>query len=322
MRIDQRFAGWGLFLVLAGSIPLAIRSGVLDPATVAETWRLWPVLLVAAGLGLLLRATPLAWVSGIISALVGGLIVGGLLGAGMGSIGGTCDPGAADTPFRTSSGTLGAGARVSATLDCGRLDLRTAADDAWNVAGSSENGSAPVIDAGSDRLVVRPVERGTGLAAATGRSVDWRIVVPETADRYAVTVNAGAAEVRIGGGSGALSGTVNAGSLVADLTGSRVRTLDLTVNAGSGSVTLPTATLSGSLTVNAGSIELCAPTAVGLRLTTRRNMLGSEDYADRGLVRDGETWTTTNWATASERITLETTANAGSFSLNPEEGCR
>ena len=47
----------------------------------------------------------------------------------------------------------------------------------------------------------------------------------------------------------------------------------------------------------------------------------SYDYAGHGLVQDGKTWTTPGYDSATVRIELDTNANAGSFSLDPEDGC-
>jgi hypothetical protein len=115
---------------------------------------------------------------------------------------------------------------------------------------------------------------------------------------------------------------VNAGSLVAALERSALRSVGVTVNAGSASLTFPDADVTGSLTVNAGSIELCVPSTTGLRIETKDGALGSNDFGERGLVRSGDAWISTNWEAATHRIALEATANAGSLSLNPEGGCR
>src|SRR4029079_17884090 len=55
MHLDRRLLGWGIFFVLLGAIPLAVRAGLLDRALVGQWPLLWPVLLIGWGLGLLLR---------------------------------------------------------------------------------------------------------------------------------------------------------------------------------------------------------------------------------------------------------------------------
>jgi hypothetical protein len=49
--------------------------------------------------------------------------------------------------------------------------------------------------------------------------------------------------------------------------------------------------------------------------------LGSNNFGDRGLVRNGDTWTRPGFETATQRIDLTASANLGSINLNPEAGC-
>ena len=51
------------------------------------------------------------------------------------------------------------------------------------------------------------------------------------------------------------------------------------------------------------------------------SLLATYDYADHGLVKAGTIWTTPGYDNASVQIDLRTSANAGSFELDPEGGC-
>ena len=69
MHIDRRLLGWGVFFILVGAIPLAVRGGFLDAEERVSSWpSLWPVLLIGWGLGLLLRRTPVEWIGGGVTA--------------------------------------------------------------------------------------------------------------------------------------------------------------------------------------------------------------------------------------------------------------
>ena len=57
MHIRRGFLGWGVFLILAGAIPLLVRSGYLDADQVGRLWQLWPLILVGIGVGLILGRT-------------------------------------------------------------------------------------------------------------------------------------------------------------------------------------------------------------------------------------------------------------------------
>lgn len=326
MRIDTRFVNWGLFFILAGAIPLAVREGLIGIDAVNGWWRLWPLLIVGAGVGILLRRTPGAFLGGLIAAVVFGVLVGGALAAGsafsIGDIG--CGSGTNGTPFASRSGDFGpSGGSVDLELSCGEMTATTAQGTTWTVAGTAPDGTAPVIESAADHLSLRSHRWGVALPAFTENREQWNLTLPSATSTLGATLNAGSGHVSLGGSSlASASATVNAGSLVLDLAGTRLRSISMTVNAGSASVNLPDASLTGSLTVNAGSISFCAPASVGLRLTTSDNLTGGDNFGNRGLTKSGHTWTSANWSTATNRIDLSTSANLGSFELNPEGGCR
>ena len=90
MRIDRSLLNWGVFLIALGGVPLAVQQGFTDSGIAGDLWRLWPLILVGFGLGLLLRWTPLAWLGGAIVAGTFGLIFGALIAGGITGISGAC----------------------------------------------------------------------------------------------------------------------------------------------------------------------------------------------------------------------------------------
>jgi hypothetical protein len=117
--------------------------------------------------------------------------------------------------------------------------------------------------------------------------------------------------------------SVNAGEARLDLSGARdTDTLSASANAGSLVLLLPVPgdTLRGEISVNAGSASICAPDGVALRFRSDES-LGSVNFGDRGLSRDGDTWSTPGFDDASNRIDLAVSANLGSITLDPEDGC-
>jgi hypothetical protein len=67
----------GVFLIAAGAMTLGAAVGVLDPAAVADTVAtLWPLAVIALGVGLVLRRTRAALGAGVLAALVPGLALG------------------------------------------------------------------------------------------------------------------------------------------------------------------------------------------------------------------------------------------------------
>lgn len=322
MRRERRFLGFGLFLITLGVVLLAVRQGWVPADVAARAWQLWPLLLVAGGLSLLLTGRPGAWLGGLAAAICLGVIVGGLIGAGgIPFIG--CGGRDAGTPFGGQTGDLASAARVSLTFQCGDLEVETGAGTHWSVAGSSGDGRAPVIDQTAAEVRISPA--GPTDIFGSSKSRDrWLVTLPtEPTIDLDVILNAGSGTADLSGADlRSVDFTLNAGSLTLDLrdaagTGS----LDGTVNAGSAIIRLPDLPLVGGMTVNAGSLVLCAPEAVGLRLNTGGGIVSSNDFEEQGLIERDDSWETPGFATAEIRITLDVQANAGSLSLNQSRSC-
>lgn len=72
----------GVFLLAAGAVTLLVVTGVVDPAAVTSAMIvLWPLAIIAIGLGLVLRRSPAALPAGIVAAMLPGLAFGGSVAA-------------------------------------------------------------------------------------------------------------------------------------------------------------------------------------------------------------------------------------------------
>ncbi len=322
MRIDRGMLGWGLFLIIAGGVPLAVRQGSLDAASMARAWELWPLLLIGAGLGLVLARTRAEPIGGIVVAATLGLMAGSFITGWTSPAGGAsvCGPGDR-APFADATGTLAQDARVRLEMDCGDLVVAAGTGDGWVVSGSTPGGGAPRITGGTTDLQVRPPDRPAGISAA---STQLHVGLPSTSRlTLDVRLNAGTTAVNLAGlqvPSATIA--VNAGSARLALAGAAMTgTLDATVNAGSLTVALPGTGLDGSVAVNAGSARLCVPENAAIRLRVGDGALGATSFDGFGLERDGSTWATPGFATHSTVIDLRITANLGSVSLAKEADC-
>ncbi len=328
MRINRSVLGWGVFFIVLGAVPLAVRAGLVDADTVRRAWQLWPLILVGIGLGLVLQRTKGAFIGGLIVALTFGLMAGGAIAGGFGPVAGfgTCGFGTgtgAGTPFAGQSGTLGGTSRVSVDLSCGELVAGSAAGSEWQLTGTSDDGTAPDLTTSGSRLEIRAPEH-RGLDMAHGSS--WHLTLPQDpVISLGVTVNAASARLDLAQAHlSDVSLSVNAGDVHANLSQALgVGDVSASVNAGSVSVSLPApeGTLSASLSANAGSIEVCIPAGTALRVRASDSPLGSNNFASQGLTRNGNTWTSAGFDSSAQRIELSTSANLGAITLNPESGC-
>jgi LiaF transmembrane domain len=325
MRIRRGLLGWGVFLILAGAIPLAVRAGYISNDDLSRYWSLWPLILIGIGVGLILSRTSFDFVGGLIVAATVGVMVGGLLSAGVSGFGGaSCGSTAATTAFPARDGTFGSTGDVEVRLDCGDLTVGVGQGSGWHLEGSDTHGTGPTLESDASTLDVRSRHEGGPSWLGFGDHDTWRLTVPATPRLgLDVQVNAGRGTIGLAGATlGEVGLQLNAGSATLDLGSvAAISTIDLQLNAGSLGVTLPNLSLTGSIQANAGSVKVCVPPEAGLRLHTGESIIASYDYAGHGLVQDGSTWTTPGFDSAPVKIDLETKANAGSFTLDPEGGC-
>ncbi len=323
MHVRRGALGWGVFLILAGSIPLLVRAGVLGDSQVRDLWTLWPMILIGLGIGLLLSRTRYGFLGGLIVAATFGLVVGGLLSGGFnGATAGACGSRQGASDFPSEIGTLTSGAAsIDIELDCGDVAIATAGGTAWTVAGQGRDGLGPRIEAEADRLAIDTTEGG-GLFGIFSTRSSWQVTLPtEPTMDLELDANAATADVDLAGARmGLVALGINAGSAIVDLGSvAGIGDLQIELTAGSAGITLPALDMRGTIQANAASIRLCVPPGVGLRIETGGSFAASYDFHD--LVQDGSVWTSPGFAEAPVRIDLQTDGTAASFTLDPEDGC-
>ncbi len=326
MRIHRDLAGWGVFFIVAGGIPLAVQTGLLLPAVLDRWWSFWPLILVGVGLGLIFARTSLEMLGGLIVSATLGLMAAGILTSGFGGIGdlpsGVCGSAGGGVPFEPRSGRFESDATVQIELACGQLELGTTDGESWTVEGVDDAGQGPLIKADGTTLEIGA--RDTDFSGFVGERDRWVVRLP-TSRRLDVqlTIDAGSAVADLGNARLAtVEVQLNAGQATVDLRDvTQVDGIDVGLNAGSLGLYLPAVSTTGSIEANAGSIRLCAPDGVALRLHVDDNLLSSYDYGSAGLIHVGDAWETAGYDTAVTRIELDTQANAGSFTLDPPDGC-
>ena len=325
MRIHRGFLGWGVFLILAGSIPLAVRAGYLSADQLRNVGGLWPLVLVGIGVGLILSRTRYGFVGGLIVAATFGVIVGGLLAGSVGGIDIGCGTGRGTTAFETRQGPLtAAAASIDIDLSCGDLDVAVAPGSNWRIEGTDRDGTGPNLAADNNSLRLSTRDANRGPFGALGERETWRVTLPDAPQLDTqLKVNAGSANVNLAGATiGRFETNLNAGSTTIDLSSVRqIGSVDVEVNAGSVGLTLPNLSLRGSIQVNAGSVKVCTAPSAGLRITTKESFISTYDFAGAGLTKNGSTWETPGFDGAAVKIELDAQANAGSISLNEAGGC-
>ena len=325
MSVDRRFLNWGIFFIALGMVPLLVQQGVVSRSLASDAWRLWPLVIVGIGIGLLLRRTPVEFAGGLVTAATFGIIFGGLLTVGpsldlVGCGTGTNHGGA--TTAGHASGSFGAVATTRIQLNCGSLDVSTVGGSTWSVAATDPQGGEAVVSHEAGSLDVRAPSGGPGwLPGGWNRS--WKVTLPaDPMIDLAVQLDAGSGTIDLSGAHlSRLDVQLNAADARVDLSGASVPDLSVHINAASGRIVLPRTPTAGSIEVNAGSASICTTGSAALRLVVNGS-LSSTDFGAAGLIQSGNTWTSPGFDTATDQIDLAVNANLGSVSLNPAGGCR
>ena len=319
MTVNRRFLYWGVFLVAAGAVALVAQTDAVDSDVLAQVLRLWPVVIIALGIGLLLRRTRFGLAGGMLAATMPGLLLGGLVVAAprMAPECGVVQP----ASFATRQGTFDGAASVDLTLACGDLSVTTAPGNGWQLQAGNTTGADATVGVSADRLSVTSSGQRRPFDFIRGGDV-WRLSLPvATTLDLAAEISAGRGRFDLAGAQlGNVRLAVNAGDARVDLAGATVAHLSMSVNAAAASLRLPTSSdFSADLSVNAGSLKVCAASELGLRIHNE-TVLASANYT--GLIRNGDVWESPGYSMANHHADVTITANIGSVDVNPMGGCQ
>ena len=326
MRVHRGLVFWGLALVTAGAMALAITQGYLDRAATSNLWRLWPLILVAIGVAIIAARTPFALLGSALAAITIGAIAGTAVALGPG-VAFFCGGGDDLATSVTRSGTFGDSATLEWNFNCASTEVSTTSGAGeWTVSYGTDS-AQPSVAGGSDSLSLH--SSGQGGFPGNDRE-HWVVTLPTpTVYHPDILVNGGSLTMDLGHGD--FQGfhlQTNAADVRMDLTEANASSafpgIDFHLNAGKLVIITNDsgASIEGNVEANAGSVILCAPANAPLRITASGTAFGTNlDNSD--LQRTGDTWESAAYANANpnQTITLTVRGNASSFDLNPEEGC-
>jgi hypothetical protein len=318
--VRRGFLNWGIFLICLGAVPLAVQLNVIDRDVATSLLRLWPLILIGIGLGIMLRFSRAAALGGIVVAATFGVLFGVFFTAGFPSFAAVCTGDSNGTPI-TRTGTATGNLELNVELTCGEMTIGRAPGGTWSVdvtAGSE----TPTIEASGALLRLRSVTSARWPFGTDTRET-WHVTVPtETSLSGNVTVNAAKVVATLGQGPvGSINVTYNAAEGRLDLAGAPAATLNGTLNASTIGVILPSGSFTANVTINASTLNLCSAADTGLRVTYE-DTLSSSNFASMGLTQSGKTWQSANYSTATSRAEIHISANVSTTNLNPAGGCQ
>ena len=320
MRVDRGRLNWGVFFIVLGAVPLAYHQGAVSAATLGDTWRLWPLIIVGIGLAFVLSRTPAFFLGGTVVAVCIGLVVGSAFAIGP-NIG--CGSDGHDARAVSQSGSFDGDSTVDLTLQCGSASIAASTDQQWHVTATNTDGGTPQVSAKASWLRGSSSTTTDAWSFSRGKD-DWQISLPTTT-RIDLAASLDIGDARFNLASVNLASarfTLNLGSLHVDLTGAKVGTLSVSTNLGAAYLTLDGASdLSADLRTNLGSLEVCLPDGLGVRVTAR-DSLSSSDFTGAGLTRIGAVWQTLDYDKAAHKADLSFATSLGSLKLRHAGGCK
>ncbi|MGC9529199.1 MAG: LiaF transmembrane domain-containing protein [Candidatus Bipolaricaulaceae bacterium] len=281
-----------LLLVALGMVLLLNNLGIVGCEVWSQLWRLWPVLLIAAGVDLILGRSSLRWWLGaaILLVVLGGATLAvldvslpgerreveqGLEGASTAQVGLGC---------RACTLTLTAGPDRT-VLAAGQVEL------GWN---DDLRQSFDVRD-GVAHLVVQAERKHPVPSVGAGSGRNWRLALAPDVP-LSLTVRAGMGDAEL------------------DLRGLALERLELESGLGEVVVWLPAAgRYDARIHGGVGEVTVYAPPELAVRLQAETGVGKVEVPVD--FVREGDVYTSPNWAAAAAGVELTVERGVGEIIL-------
>src|SRR5262245_15298282 len=268
MRLHRPLLYAGAFFVAIGGTILLADSGRVDTATLTSIVRLWPLAIIAIGLALVLRRTPLNVAGGLLAVTLPAVMLGSGIGV-LPHFAGDCGAPGAPGEVVTDTGELPRPGHVAIDTGCGTLVVQTSPGPTWTLRSSSTGGHLPNVDATGDGLFIN--DGATGIEHLThGRDV-WDVTLPMGSyEAISFIVRAGHGSIDLGGTSiGSLELVATLSDVDVDLTSTTFADLSASANLGHVSLRLPSGRdASASLYVGVGSMQVCVPEGAALHIAT------------------------------------------------------
>lgn len=321
MRVNRKFLYAGLFLVAIGGVVVAADQGAVDAATLADVVRLWPLIPIAIGVGLVARRSKLSLAAGMLAAAVPGIV----LGSGFAVIprfAGSCGERTEPPLVATAEGTIKAATMVDIGTGCGTFNLRTVPGSAWRLDAGNSQGRAPSVDEFEGELLQIQSHGGMGWEGLGAGRDRWELTLP-TGGISVLSINLNASRSYLdltGARIPAMNLDADASDVVLDLTATSMDELSATVNTGIVSIHLaPSTDLTAYMRVNGGEVQICAPRDLGIQVSNRGHF---RQLTVEGVPQSGLNWQSTNYDTARFHANLEFRLELGTVAINPIGGCR
>jgi hypothetical protein len=321
MRVNHKLVYAGVFFVAIGAVLVAADLDAITGDTLLQVLRLWPVALVAIGLGLALRRTRIGFGTGMLAAAMPGLLLGGAFAAAP-RLPGSCTPPGDAVPAYVQTGSFGdVPVDVTVSTGCGTLDLSMDPAASWKLEADGAKGRIPKLGNDPASLSIGS-GGGNDWEAFTSGQDAWRLTLPSQTvyDRLNVVANLNRARLDLANGSiRHLALTGNAALVRVDASNAFLADINARIRLGELRLDVPaTSDVAASIRVDAGRALICAAPGVGLRVTFAGSL---RDVTISGLKETGTSWQSSDYDTAPHHADIDVRVDLGGIEINPTGGC-
>ena len=320
MRVNRRFLYAGVFLLAIGAVLVVADLNLVNTPILLDALRLWPLAIVAIGVGIVVRRTQFGLGGGMLAAAVPGLVLGSALAATPRFVG-DCGERGEPSNVATRDGSFDGPASVSVTTACGTLTVTTAPGTGWRFDATNTAGRSPLINSSARSLSIEETEQDDWRVLNGGRNT-WDLTLPTSElSELSVTVDAGRSRVNLPGAQlQSLALEANAGEFVVDASRASIADITANLNLGVLSIHLPEgADVTGSIEVGGGELQVCTSPGTGLRVTTRGT---PHEVHVEGVEQDGSSWQNAEYRSATHRADIDVEVDFGVVEINPIGGCK
>lgn len=292
---------WGLAIVFVGLVFLLVNFGVLSPAIWGEIWRLWPLIIIIAGISVI--SNSLTRVGQVILSVLSVLIViAGLVWI--------LSPNrkAFDNQqtFNTTTNTQ----YIDEDLQEGKssvVNIKTGAAD-LNISKSTDKLISGIIEGNFPVDLSRNNSNGTETVTLSS-NVKRGMLFSRLKNRWDLSLN-NSIPTKLEINTGAVDGHL-------DLADINLTELNVKSGASSYDITLGEKAdrLTSEINIGASSVSIHLPKSVGLKVLSQTGA-SSNNFSNQGLSKTDNTYKSENYDQATKKIDLTFSAGASSIDLD------
>ena len=290
---------WGFVVIFIGLVFLLINFGILDSSIWSEIWRLWPLVLIIAGISIVSRS-----LSASLQIILNILIILIVIGSGVWIISNQNTTGSA--PINSNISTQVIEEETSDSIKESAISINTGAAE-LNIDKSTDKLISGTIE-GNFPVEVTRTSSGDKENLTLSSNIRTNLFFSNLKNTWDLNLN-NSLPTSLDLSTGALKGSL-------DLSEVNLKSLNIKSGASSFDITLGDKAdkLTGEVSIGASSVKIRVPKSVGLKLTADTG-ISSNNFASQELTKSGNVYSSSDFDKATKKAELCFKAGASSIVL-------